>query len=310
MTRYRDRYEEIYRILSRGDLQKGSEGLAELSLGPELFGADPDLWLGFYTQEGLHHALKKYGFFRELRHQGFPNCTLEIRTDDPDEHMLRIFSANPPSKIPLAELVVRRDFLRPHPDLAQDLAHSHIPVLTVDWLTLQNPLADFAPRRPPLPGQKYPGLGVGAQVLELLRNICRRLKLGGIATVPSHFHNAIFYSAEFVHFDPYYQGAFLALLRDVLPQTHNSVAAASWALHWEMVQNKKNQSATFPWFQELMLNPISPELKAYFQTPHFRREVQQALTEHDFIVFLSPLQSSLKARGIQPVDPKRIQDWI
>lgn len=310
MTRYRDRYEEIYRTLSRGDLQKGSEGLAELSLGPELFGADRDLWLGFYTRDGLHHALKKYGFFRELRHQGFPDCTLEMRTDDPDEHMLRIFSANPESKIPLAELVVRRDFLRPHPEFAQLLNQSHIPVLTVDWLTLQNPLEEFTDRRPPLPGQKYPGLGVGAQVLELLRNICRRLKLGGIATVPSHFHNAIFYSAEFLHFDPYFQGTFLALVRDVLPQTQNSIAAASWALHWEMVQNKKAQSATFPWFQELMINPISRELKAYFELPDFRREVQQALTDHDFHVFLSPLKRALATRGIEPVNPERIKAWI
>lgn len=310
MTRYRDRYEEIYNLLTRADLQRGSEGLDELSLGPELFGADTELWLGFYTDEGLLTALKKYGFMRELEHLGFRNFRLETRTDDPDEHLLRLWSVDPPASEPLIELVVRRDFLRPYSALADRVSDSHIPVLTVEWLMLQNPLADFRPHRPPLPGQRFAGLGVGAQVLELLRNVCHRLHLGGIVTVPSHFHNAVFYSEEFLHFDPTCQGTFLALCRDLIPQTNNSVAAASWALHWEMVRNRKAQDATFPWFQELMVDPINDDLKAYFNHADFRSEVQQALSAHEFEVFNGPLQRALATRGIDPLDQEKIEAWI
>ena len=310
MTRYRDRYEEIYSLLSRTELQKGSQSIQDLSLGPELFGADTELWLGFYTREGLHIALEKYGFFHELEVLGFHNLRVEIRTDDPEEHLFRLWSVDPPVDEPLIELVVRRDFLHAQLGQAENISTPYIPVLNVDWLMLQNPLATFTERRPPLPGQNFPGLGVGPQVLEMLRNICHRLQLGGIVTVPSHFHNAIFYSTEFQHFDPYYQGAFLALCRDIVPQCKNSVAAASWALHWEMVRNRKGPAEPFPWFQHLLVNPMNEELTSYFEHPDFRQNVQQGLTEHDFVLYESPLKQALENRGIVPFDSEKIETWV
>lgn len=308
MTRYRDRYEEIYDLLSRAELQRGSEGLQEISAGPELFGYDTELWLGFYTRQGLRIALKKYGFFRDLERLGFHEFRIETKTDDPDEHMVRLWATKPAVDEPLIELVVRRDFLRPHSELANRLTDSHIPVLTVDWLLLQNPCAQFEPHRPPLPGQRHPGLGVGAQILEMLRNICKRLNLAGIATVPSHFHNALFYGGEFYHFDPRWEGAFRALCRDILPAVDDSVAAASWALHWEMIQDHTNGETTFPWFQELMVNPLSDLLDSYIQAPAYRQEVKKRFDQHQFTVFNTALKRNLATRGIAPFDPERFTD--
>ncbi len=309
MTRFRDRYQEIYSLLSRAELQRGSEGIAELSLGPDLFGEETEKFLGFYTTDGLQVALRKYGFFRDLERLGFLDFHIELQTDDPDEHMLRLFSRNPDLSTPLVELVVHRSFLKPQDTLASRLSQTHIPVLTVDWLILQNPNAFFTPRRPPLPGQNHPGLGVGAQVLELLRNICFRLQLGGIVTIPSYFHNALFYSEEFLHFDPRQQGIFLGMCRDLMPQAQNSVAAASWALHWKMVKNRQDDQPV-SWFQDLMVNPIGDSLNEYFQAPEYRAEVQEGLTAGEFELFGEPLRQNLRRRGIHPFDPDRIQEWL
>ncbi len=311
MTRYRQRYQEIFRVLSRAELQKGSEGLQQMEALPDLFGYESDLWLGFYTAEGLEHALQRYGFFTDLHRLGFEQFRTEIRMDDPDEHMLRLWSTRPAADAPLIELVVRRSFIRPTAELAERLATEYLPVLNVEWLLLQNPLATFDAMRPPLPGQQYPGLGVGQQVLELLRNVATRLQLAGITTIPSYFHNAVFYSTEFKQFDPTCQGAFLALCRDLLPRTNGSVCATSWALKWKMVRNQlQNPPEPYLWFQDLMFAPISDQLKAYFADSSYRADVQQSLMQHQFVLYEKALQQSLEARGIIPLDFEKLGQWL
>ena len=61
-------------------------------------------------------------------------------------------------------------------------------VLTVEWMMLQNPRAEFTSERPPLPGQKHPGLGMTQEILALMVLACDRLKLDGVLFVPSRFH--------------------------------------------------------------------------------------------------------------------------
>src|SRR5690554_7171923 len=89
------------------------------------------------------------------------------------------------------------------------------PMLNIHWLLMQNPQASFGPGRLPLPGQTHPGTGLGEQVMGLLRNSCRRLKLGGLVTVPAHFHNAMMYAGTYHYIDPNAEGALLALHRDL-----------------------------------------------------------------------------------------------
>lgn len=311
MTRYRQRYEDIYRILSRTELQKGAEDLRDLETLPDLFGYESDLWLGFYTAEGLEIALQRYGFFTDLHRLGFEQFRTEIRMDDPDEHMLRLWSTRPYADVPLIELVVRRNFIQLSDELTDRLSTEYLPVLNVEWLLLQNPLAKFDAERPPLPGQHYPGLGVGPQVLELLRNVATRLQLAGITTIPSYFHNAVFYSTEFKQFDPTCQGAFLALCRDLFPITNGSVCASSWALNWKMVRNQlQDPPAPYPWFQDLMFAPISPSLKAYFADHSYLHDVQKSLTEHQFMLYTKALQQNLEARGIVPLDTQKLNKWL
>lgn len=302
------RFEMVFDSLSRVELQRGADGLEMLEL-QDLFKPGEGLFLGFYTEEGLRHAFEEYGFIEDLKSVGFEGIRVEIVTDDPEEHMLRIW-ATEDLGVPLLELVARRDILRPTLELAEAFGDPVIPVLTIEWLQMQNPKADFSAGRPPLPGQPRPGLGVGVQVLQLLRNACRRLGLEALVTVPAYFHNAVFYSEAFSYFDPEFQGRFLAMSRDILPQAFASVAGASWALNWKMVVRMDREDEPVEWFHDAMVSPVSERLTNYFDSKLYQREVNDALAEVSYRVLVEVLAKQLAVRGISPFDASSIESWI
>ena len=309
----RDDYDQVFRSLSRVDLQVGAQCGDKLDF-PDLFGdGDRGLWLGFYTDDGLRNALGRYGLWDDFAEVGYRRVRLETRCDDPDEHMLRVWSEDPPiTDAPLLELVARRSFLIPREDLATRFDGDSIGagVLDVEWLQLQRPDVDFTKDRPPLPGQQHPGLGLGRQILELLRLASKRIGLEGLVTVPSYFHNAYLYVSEFSYVDPREQGLFLALCRDVLPQAFGSVSAASWALTLGMVVAEDQPDQPFDWFHDVMLAPISERLHRYVRSDQYRREVAQGLSSRSFRVFEKALARELQAHGIRPLDNERVREWI
>lgn len=301
-------FDRVFESLSRVELQRGAGSLESMEL-QDLFKPGEGLFLGFYTEDGLRHAFEEYGFISDIVAAGFDEVRVEIVTDDPDEHMLRIW-AREDVGAPLVELVARRDILRPTLELADVFGDPVIPVLTIEWLQMQNPRAEFSATRPPLPGQRYPGLGVGVQVLQLLRNACRRLGLEALVTVPAYFHNAMFYSEAFAYFDPSYQGRFLAMTRDILPQAFASVAAASWALQWKMVVRSDKDDEPVEWFHDAMVSPVSERLQSFFDSRLFQREVNDSLTRASYRVLEDVLRDQLCVRGIQPFDAEAVESWI
>lgn len=310
MTNLRKEFREVFRSLSRVELQKGADGLEDLG-ARDLFDYSTDLWLGFYTEEGIEIALERYGITEDVIARGFDGLRIDVQVDDPEEHMLRIWSVGPTCDEPLIELVVSRDILHLDPPLDEALGQQFAPVLTIEWLMMQNPVADFGSGRAPLPGQQHPGLGVGIKVMEILRNICLRLDLAGLVTVPAYFHNAAMYSSEFRYVDAQYEGVLQALLRDILPELDGSLPAASWAIKWNMVVDKlADENEPFEWFHEAMLCPVSDEFKAYFTSDDFLEEVHEVSTNHKFRVFTEALEETLESKGITPFDRQKITAWL
>jgi hypothetical protein len=310
MAKLRKNYEEIYQSLSRVELQKGMRSLDQLDLG-DLFDYDTDLWLGFYTEEGIEIALERYGVLDDIRKRGFKKLELEVRMDDPDEHMLRIWSALPKCGEPLLELVVSRNAMHFESELGDQIGQPYTPVLTVQWLLMQNPTETFAADRLPLPGQNYPGLGVGEQVMEILRNACRRLNLGGLVTIPAHFHNAAMYGVTFHYINPDAEATLRALERDLLRRLDGSLAKASWAVEWKMLVDRNSEHAEpFEWFHEAMLFPISEPLTDYFKGGAYRTEVKQRRKALQFELFEDALRRNMATRGMEPFDRARVDAWL
>ena len=87
--------------------------------------------------------------------------------------------------------------------------------LYLHWLTLRDPRARFGPQRPQRPGQEVPGLGVSAEVVEVIGHIASGLRLPAVVHRPSWFHIAYALRRLFRFADPARQGRLEAMLRDL-----------------------------------------------------------------------------------------------
>jgi hypothetical protein len=276
-SKFRLKYEWISRFISERDLQREDKNalnfseadLFDLNIPSAVKKNNVDRrFLGFYTKSGIKFALKRYGLLNELRQKGFENILIFIDTDDPYRQRLSIYYDVKQADHLLGEVVCRLHYLKldmpEHPPIHQQ----RIKVLYIEWMTLQNPTKTFHPSRPRLPGQKYPGLGIGYQVYELLVLMAKRLKCEAVLNVPEHYHNAIIYAKEFFFLNPHYEGLLLALQRD-LSETY-SVATISAAVDDQRVLNTAS-GETLQWFTSEQITPLSRRLLKYFETDYYRR---------------------------------------
>lgn len=190
------------------DIAKGLEdrklAADDLSFGiAEELGERPagDRILGYYTAEGVELALYEYGILDHLQRLGFGRFRVALDAQ-PLGSRMRLFGWHSGEEELLVECTVSSETLQGEP------------YLFVHWLTLRNPVGDFSARRPRLPGQDAPGLGLAPEMAELLRRMARRLGMSGLAMQPSWFHVAYSARHELRFDDPELQGRFEALIRD------------------------------------------------------------------------------------------------
>jgi acetoin utilization deacetylase AcuC-like enzyme len=197
------RYAVLASELSPSDLTESGE-LTEDEL-EEALGLRPRrqrLLLGFYTASGLEHALFRLGLFDQLERFGFRQLRVAFDAAGLGERV-RLFGRAEGQEHLLIELVVERRRVL------------GVEVLYVHWLSLRNPRAQFSPRRPQLPGQEVPGLGLAREVGTMLARMAVRLGLGGVVFRPAHYHTAYAARYGFAFVDPERQGRFEALMRDL-----------------------------------------------------------------------------------------------
>ena len=188
------RYRAIAASIAEGDL-----GGVEEELG--LARSRRSLLLGFYSVEGIEHALHRYGLLGELKRLGYGPAFKLSATRDGVGEGIRV--ADGPSGETLVEVMLEKK----HVALAD--------VLYVHWLTLRHPHARFSELRGRLPGQEVPGLGLAREVTALLARMAARLGLEGVAFRPAQYHTAYAGRAALRFVDPARQGRFEALVRDL-----------------------------------------------------------------------------------------------
>jgi hypothetical protein len=158
--------------------------------------------LGFYTAAGIEHAFYRYGIFDQLERLGYRQFRAVLDAPGAGER-LRVLGQCAGQDHLLVEVVVERRRV------------AGIEALYVHWLSLRNPRAQFSDRRPRLPGQEVPGLGLAREVGTMLALMAVRLGLGGVVFRPAHYHTAYAARHEFQFVDPDRQGRFEALVRDL-----------------------------------------------------------------------------------------------
>ncbi|HXT23024.1 MAG TPA: histone deacetylase [Thermoanaerobaculia bacterium] len=186
------RYRSIARLLTHAELsgeenERGGDpggadtwGLTAEDLVGSLEESPADSrLLGYYTPHGVELVLESSGIFDRLRDLGYEQPALDFDLSHTGGHMVRVWGGRDRRDL-LGEIRMRRD----------RQVFPGFELLAIEWLLLQNPRAVFTAERPPLPGQRHPGLGMLRDVIALLVQVCHRLHLDGITYTPSHFHLA------------------------------------------------------------------------------------------------------------------------
>ena len=198
-----ERYEAIMRELTPSQLgESGDITAAEIEEALGLRPAGPRLLLGFYTASGLEEGLHRLGILDTLKRLGYRDLRVVIDTTGLGDRLRLLAGAGGQEQL-LVEAILERRRLR------------GLEILFIHWLSLRNPLARFSERRPQLPGQEVPGLGLAREAGTLLARMAIRLGLVGVAFRPSHFHLAYTARHDFAFVDPARQGRFEAMVRDL-----------------------------------------------------------------------------------------------
>jgi acetoin utilization deacetylase AcuC-like enzyme len=160
------------------------------------------LFLGFYTAAGMEHALFRYGVLAQLERLGYRAFRVTFDRTGLGERIRLHGEADAVEHLLIEIVLEKRRILG-------------VEVLFIHWLSLRHPLARFSDKRPRLPGQEVPGLGLAREAGTMLARMAIRLGLGGVAFRPAHYHTAFAARHAFHFVDPERQGRFEALVRDL-----------------------------------------------------------------------------------------------
>lgn len=197
------RYQRISRLLTQEGTQVEEPlTLEDLEGSLGLGAAIQPRVLGYYTAQSLEYMLFRYGVLSQVERLGYSRLRVEVGSTGAGDR-IKVLGRSGGQEHLLVDCVVER-----RPVLGE-------PFLFVNWLSLRHPRARFSERRPQLPGQDVPGLGMSREATEMLQLMAKRLGLAGVAFRPMWFHLASLARPRFRFADPVRQGRFEAMVRDL-----------------------------------------------------------------------------------------------
>jgi len=292
MSRYRKKFRRIARRLTNLELQQGS---SDFSFSMDGILEDlqqsrgSDFFLGFYSKAGIIRAFEKFGICKVLRKKGFADLQLSINTRDQYRQMLRMYHKKKEPDHLLGEIVVEKAKLTPKSQHFLPPEFYPLGMLMIDWLVLQNPTAAFSEQRPRLPGQEYPGLGIGLQVLELLYLMSKHQQTQGLLIVPHYYHTALIFSREFRFINPDYQALLNRMEEDL---GMYSLPERAWAVECGAVY-KKFDNTQFVWEPEEQILACDRKLRSYLHSDEYVAQVREAESKYAFYLDTERLKQNL-----------------
>ncbi len=252
----------------------------------------PELFLGFYTHQGLLKAFNQYGLSRILTHKGYPSPYITFNILEGNRERLRVYPSKTDCNEPLVDIVVKIDH---NPSWNSDKLN--LPVLTspclyVEWLCLQDPKRSYRDLEIPLPGQKFPGLGIGWKVMIIIKLLARRIGAAAIYNMPEYYHTARLYHRFFRYADPNLEGRLQAIDRDTFPL---HVVDTSWAfIHGLVHQNNRPAE----WLPGPQILPLNTQLQAYFKSEYYCKHARNEMISSRFSLDKPELDAMIKNRKL------------
>jgi acetoin utilization deacetylase AcuC-like enzyme len=241
------------------------EDLGGLAPGP----ARPSRFLGYFSRHGVELLLERAGVLPQLRARGFRTLRVEVDSLEGPGQTLRVLSEDAPGEL-LVELRASR-------------SRGAVPgmeLIALEWLLLQNPREPFSPRRPQLPGQQYPGLGLLRDFMGWLVVVCETHGLDGVFFVAGHYHIAM-QSRRLVR--PLHAADEARLRAVAAAHSRQPRSEATKAVDdGRLVDARTGQPAV--WQPVATVLPVSERLQALVTGPEYESAVAEAAPRFSFRV--------------------------
>ncbi|MDY0058176.1 MAG: hypothetical protein RBU45_00055 [Myxococcota bacterium] len=241
----------------------------------------PRLFLGTYSVPEVEAALERFGILPALRARGLSPTQIGLDTSDAERHTFSITCPIDGQQRLIAETALRVGCFDIDAPFAPLLRGQRFRMIFILWLLMQHPGASFSAARPALPGQVFPGLGIGRQVEQVYLAMARRLGCDGLVNSPEFAHTAVLYSRYYRFVDPEVEGRLLSLRRSL---SGLGLAEGAWALHTGCVRLTDAGGQPYYWVPEDQVLPLSPALQAHFRSPAYVRAVKRSLETHRFVL--------------------------
>jgi hypothetical protein len=238
------------------------------------------LFLGRYPMSAVMAALEKKSFFKDAKKRKLWPLIFELDSSEyPPLQRFQIFCAKKETANLVVDLKLKEFIFEPKNYLAKISSYSAFKLLYLEWLTLQNPLLQFTSKRPPLPGQVYPGLKLGKKVLDMFTYLARLNHDDGIIAFPCYFHNALLFSRFLRFVRPEKRGEVLAIRKAFRGVSFVKLA---WIIHLNCLRT--GEGDVFEWKAEEQLYPMNSVLKKYFDTKEYKERVKAAASSLKFSI--------------------------
>jgi len=237
------------------------------------------LFLGRFTMTEVTAVLGKRNFFREAQKRDLWPLVFDLDSSGYPVQRLQIFRQNKKPENLIVDLKIREGRLTPREDRPLDPVFYASEFLILEWLTIQNPLLDFSPRRPPLPGQQHPGLGLGKKVVDLFVYLARLIRKDGLLAFPAYFHNALLFSRFFRFLNPE-KAAEITAIKKAFPRIPFKHLA--WIVYLNCLKLSNGQ--TYDWKAEELVFPLHKKLKPYFDSKTYKKRFKEALNTLGFSI--------------------------
>jgi len=235
------------------------------------------LFLGKYSLNEVFAVLRKRSFLSDARKRKLWPLVFEMDSSEFPLQRFQIFYKDKKPDNVIVDLKIKEGSFRPKKDLAISATLKKSKFLTLDWLTLQNPLQNFTPERPPLPGQKYPGLSLGKKVMDIFIYLARLTRNDGLLAYPAYLHNALLFLRYFNFLNPDKEAEVIAIKKSFPEVTFKQLA---WIVHLGCLRSQDDK--VYEWEAEEQVYPINKTLKDYFDSKDYKKRVKEAQKDFHF----------------------------
>jgi hypothetical protein len=230
------------------------------------------LFLGRYSLAEVAAVLERKRLSREARKLGLWPLRFDLDSSDFPLQRLRIYAGTKEPGRLIVDLKIREASFTPPGKRPALTPLPSFPSLVFEWLTLQNPLAEFSGTRSALPGQQHPGLGMSKKVMDAFVFLGKITHKAGLIASPAFFHNAVLFSRYFRFVNPAKEAEVRAIHRTF----HRvPIKQMAWIVHLGCLRTSAGD--VYEWTAEAQVYPLRRDVKAYFEARAYREAVREAM---------------------------------